>query len=130
MNPTTSVTTDSGSRTGRLPRALLALAAGLAAFLLVGAVVTAALEPRIEFSLLLGLPAGVVAGALTVAAVAYGLRTDGGRAPVLARGAGWFGVAFLVAAVGAVASGLLPVTLGLVAGVVTGLVAAAAGSLR
>lgn len=128
MNSTTSVTTDSGPQDSRLPTTLLALAAGVAAFLLVGAVVTAVLEPRIEFSLFLGIPAGLVAGALTVAGVAYGLRADSEHLPALASSAGWFGIAFLVVAV---AVGVFQtVLLGIVAGVVAGLVAAVASALR
>lgn len=54
----------------------LALAAGIAAFLLVGITVTEIAQSWIEFSLFLGLPAGFAAGAFTVAAVYRGLAGD------------------------------------------------------
>lgn len=56
-----------------LRRLGVALAAGTAAFLLVGVAVTAALEPTIEFSLFIGLPAGFVAGVIVIAFVAITL---------------------------------------------------------
>jgi hypothetical protein len=120
--------TEDEARPGRLPTGLFALAAGVGAFLLVGATVTAVLEPRIEFSLLVGLPAGLVAGALAVVLVAMGLRADGERSSRLALAAGWFGIAFLVVAVGVAV--LLSVTLGLVAGAAAGLIAAAVAAFR
>lgn len=42
--------------------ALLAVITGFAGFMLATVAVTATLEPRIEFSVLIGLPAGVVVG--------------------------------------------------------------------
>ena len=44
--------------------ALLAVVTGFAGFMLVTVAVTALLEPRIEFSVLVGLPAGVLVGLL------------------------------------------------------------------
>ena len=49
----------------------LALAAGTAAFLLVGVAVTEVTQPWVEFSLLLGMPAGVAAGAFAAALNTY-----------------------------------------------------------
>jgi len=75
-----------------LRRTVVALAAGTAAFLLVAVAVTAALEPRIEFSVFLGLPAGFIAGVLVAAvdavllgdpdAVRYGAGVSIGAAGV------------------------------------------------
>lgn len=51
----------------------LALAAGIASTLLVGAAVTEALLPAIEFSAIVGLPVGIAAGLLVGALVLLGL---------------------------------------------------------
>jgi hypothetical protein len=48
------------------------IAAGIATVLVVGLAVTELLQPRIEFSLLVGIPAGLFAGAVVAAAVAWG----------------------------------------------------------
>jgi hypothetical protein len=78
------------------PRTLgLALVAGLAAVLLVGIGVTELLQPRIEFSLLVGIPAGAVAGAVTAAAVARGVAGDGPGPRRVAFTVAAFGAAFL-----------------------------------
>lgn len=75
----------------------LALAAGIATFLVVAVAVTELLAGRIEFSLFVGLPAGLLAGAVAAALVALGLETD---APPerhrIAMAAGGFGAAFLL----------------------------------
>lgn len=54
----------------------LALAAGVATFLIVGVAITEFVQPWIEFSLFLGIPVGVAAGAFTAAAVYFGLADD------------------------------------------------------
>lgn len=75
----------------------LALAAGVAAFLLVGVAVTELALAWIEFSLFVGLPAGLAAGAFVAAAVYLGLAEDApARRRRVAVTAGGFGVGFLV----------------------------------
>lgn len=54
----------------------LALASGLATFLVVGIVVTGFLQQWINFALLLGLPIGFVSGATAAGAVTVGLTGD------------------------------------------------------
>lgn len=108
----------------------LTLAAGLAAFLIVGVAVTELLQSRIEFSLLVGLPAGLLAGAITIAAVALSLgdRVAPKRRKV-AYSAGVFAVAFLVVLVtGAILS--QGITIAIIAGIVLGLGAAVVTYLR
>lgn len=75
----------------------LALAAGVAAFLVVGIAVTEFAQPWIEFSLFLGIPAGLGAGAFVTALVYLWLADDvpAHRRRVAAAFAS-FGVAFLV----------------------------------
>jgi hypothetical protein len=109
---------------------LLALAAGLATFLVVGVVVTELAQPWIEFSLFLGLPAGLGAGTL-VAAVVYLWRAadaPAGRRRVAASLAS-FGVAFLVVLllVGALVN--VGTALALIAAAVVGVLAAIASYL-
>lgn len=75
----------------------LALAAGVATFIVAGVAVTELLQPRIEFSLLVGLPVGLVAGSLAAAVVAWGVNE--GEPPQrrrLATAFGAFGAGFLV----------------------------------
>lgn len=89
-----------------LRRGLLALATGLAAFLVVGVTVTELASARIEFSLFVGIPAGLLAGLVAAAFVAMRLGPNVAperRRPALALAA--FGVVFLAA--------LLVATLGL-----------------
>ena len=108
-----------------------ALAAGIAAFLVVGATVTELAAARIEFSLFVGLPAGIVAGAAVAAAVAYGLGAETApRQRRLAVSIASFGLGFLAALV--VLSSLvgLGVVLSMGLGVVVGLVAAVVSYLR
>lgn len=50
----------------RLRSLLLALVTGFAGFMLATVAVTAALEPRVEFSILVGLPVGIVTGLVLV----------------------------------------------------------------
>ena len=109
------------------PRTLgLALVAGLAAVLLVGIGVTELLQPRIEFSPLVGIPAGAVAGAVTAAAVARGVAGDGPGPRRVAFTVAAFGAAFLGTSVvmavlvdpGVVRSMLVGLGAGLVAAVV------------
>ena len=84
----------------RLKSLSLALLAGIAAFLIVGAAVTEFAQSWIEFSLFLGIPVGLVTGAFTAAAVYLGLADD---APVnrrrVAVSFAAFGVGFLIALV-------------------------------
>jgi len=76
----------------------LALGAGLAAFLAVGAAVTEFALRWVEFSLFVGLPVGLVAGVTAAAAVLLGRgETASARARRVAAAVGGFGVAFLVA---------------------------------
>lgn len=112
-------------------RAGLALPAGLAALLLIGALVTEVLSARIEFSAILGLPAGVVAG-LAAFAFTYtwlGTAPGSGRRGI-AVGSSVFGALFLAALVVGVAglgvrpSRAIPLAVGL------GLVGAAVAATR
>lgn len=101
---------------------LLALAAGAAAFLVVGVAVTELAQPWIEFSLFLGLPAGLGAGAF-VAALVYLWRAEdvpANRQRVATALAG-FGVVFLIV--------LLLVSVVVEVGAVLALVAAAVAGL-
>ena len=107
-----------------------ALAAGIAAFLVVGVAVTELASTWIEFSLFVGLPAGIAAGAAVAAAVAYGLgEPTTSRQRRLAASTAGFGVGFLAALV---LSGFvgLGVALSMGLGVVVGLVAAVVSYLR
>jgi len=89
-----------------LRNAGLALAVGVAVFVIVGAVVTELAAPSIEFSLFIGLPAGFVAG-IGVAAFVYlrlGAEEPTRRRPAIALTG--FGAAFLVVLFAGVAVGL------------------------
>ena len=75
----------------------LALAAGLAVFLVVGALVTELALPYIEFSLFVGIPVGAIAGLTATVFVLLGLSDDlptRRRRAAIAVGA--FGVGFLL----------------------------------
>lgn len=97
----------------------LALATGVAAFLLVGIAVTELAQPRVEFSLLLGVPAGVAAGAFATAGVYLGLAEEApARRRRVAGAFAGFGAAFLVALVAL--AGLLRVGLALALGIAFG----------
>ena len=98
-----------------LRAALYALAAGLAAFLLVGVAVTELAASQVEFSLFLGIPAGLVAGAITATTVLFTAEGDDPRRRRLGFAVGTFGVVFLL--------GLLVVALVLRQGVVVAIVA-------
>jgi hypothetical protein len=75
----------------------IGLAAGLAVFVVVGALVTELAAPAIEFSLFVGLPVGGVAGLTAFALVSLGLADDAPRGRRRAAvGAGAFGVVFLL----------------------------------
>ena len=88
---------DSGTAT----RLALVASAFLASGLLVGLGVTAALEPRIEFSLFLGIPTGVFAGVLVAWGVNRGLTTEEDpRRRSVAWTVGGFSLAFLFSLVG------------------------------
>ena len=75
----------------------LALAAGVATFIVAGVAVTELLQSRIEFSLLIGLPVGLLAGSLAATVVAWAVNE--GEPPQrrrLATAFGAFGAGFLV----------------------------------
>ena len=80
-----------------LRRPVYTLGAGLAAFVIVGVVVTEIASTRIAFSLLLGLPAGLLAGLLVGAFVSLNLRSPpGSMTRRAAFGLGAFGVTFVI----------------------------------
>jgi len=110
----------------RARTALLALLAGLAAFVAVGVLVTEAVAPQIEFSLFVGIPVGVVAG-VAAAAVVFAWLEDSRparRRPAVA--VAGFGVAFVVVAVVAVGAFGLRNSVALPVAAVGGVVVAAA----
>jgi hypothetical protein len=75
----------------------LALAAGLAVLLVVGALVTELALPYVEFSLFVGIPVGAVAGLTATAFVLLGLADDlPTRRRRAAVAVGSFGVVFLL----------------------------------
>lgn len=126
MNRETTIagTTEAESdRVSGFVTAVLALAAGLAAFSLATVAVTEFAGPRIEFSLFVGLPAGVVAGLVAAVLVGGGLSRGRGRRYRLALAGGVAGGAFLL--VGAGVAVLVGVTVGILAGVGTGIVGGA-----
>lgn len=105
----------------------LAIAAGLAAFLLVGVAVTELAARWIEFSLLVGIPAGLAAGALVTAGVYAGLGSGASaERRRYALSVAGFGAAFVLVLVGGAAVANLSVTLSVVAGAAVGLVVAVA----
>ena len=73
----------------------LALTAGIAAFLLVGVLVTELAAARIEFSLFLGIPVGLVAGIATAAFVIVRLGNPDPAKRRVAQASGGFGVVFI-----------------------------------
>ncbi|MFB6139888.1 MAG: hypothetical protein ABEJ26_05585 [Halosimplex sp.] len=105
----------------------LALAAGLAVFVVVGAAVTEFALRWIEFSLFVGLPVGVVAGVTAAALVVLG---SAGGAPVrqrrVAAALGAFGVAFLLAFAVAVGGFSIPNSRALTLATLVALLAGAA----
>jgi len=104
----------------------LTVAAGLATFLIVTVAVAELLQPRIEFSLLIGVPAGLAAGAVAATLVALG--STEAAPPQRRRVATAFG-AFAASFLGVLAAGIvLPVgtVVGIVAGIVVGVVVAIA----
>lgn len=109
----------------------LALAAGVAIFLIVGVTVTEFVQPWIEFSLFLGIPAGFAAGAFIAAAVYLGLADDepAQRRHIVGAFAG-FGAVFLVVLI--VLGGLLNlgVTLALGIAVVVGILVGIGAYIR
>jgi len=87
----------------------LALAAGLATFLVVGAAVTEFALRWIEFSLFVGLPVGLVAGVTAAATVVLGSGDEASaRSRRVAVAVGAFGVAFLLVFAVAVGAFSLP----------------------
>ena len=101
-----------------------ALAAGLAAFVLVGVAVTELAASRVEFSVFLGLPAGVTAGVVATLAVLYASGDVNPGHQRVGRALGGFGVGFLAGLVGATVVARTGAVVGLVVGVVAGLAAA------
>lgn len=75
---------------------LLAVSAGLATFLLVGAAVTMVFEQWIEFSVFVGLPAGVLAGVLVGGGVAFGLAAKAPKRSQIAGTVAGFSIGFLL----------------------------------
>ncbi|WP_276255270.1 hypothetical protein [Halomontanus rarus] len=112
-------------------RIVLALGAGIAAFLIGGVTVTEVARPWIEFSLFLGIPTGLALGTVVAAAVSLGLADDAPpRRHRIAVSLAGFGVSFLVTLV--VLGGLVNIgaILALVVSFAAGLVAAAVIHLR
>lgn len=108
----------------------LALAAGIATFLIVTVAVTELLAPRIYFSIFVGIPAGLLAGAAAAALVALGVADD---APAqrrrLARSFAAFAAVFLgVLVVGGLTT--VGVVILIVAGVLLGTLVAVATYVR
>ncbi|MFB6085914.1 MAG: hypothetical protein ABEJ84_03775 [Halodesulfurarchaeum sp.] len=95
-----------------------------AAGLLIGGAVTALLEPRMAFSLLLGIPAGLLAGVVAAGAVAVGLTSENSRRRQIGRGIAGFSLAFL----SSFAAALLALDLGTVVSLGLALVIGLAGS--
>lgn len=85
--------------------ALLAAVAGFAGFMLATVAITAALEPRIEFSVLVGLPIGILVGLATTWYVYSRLARS-------EPGSGRVATALVAAAVGFVLGMALPATVG------------------
>lgn len=110
---------------------VLALAAGIAAFLVVGIAVAEFTQPWIEFSLFVGIPAGIAAGAFTAAAVYLGLAEDApARRRRLAGTFAAFNVGFLLGLVVLGFVGNLGVVMAIVGSIVLGLVVATVAYLR
>lgn len=110
---------------------VLALGAGIAAFLIVGVGVTEFAQTWIEFSLFVGIPAGLAAGAFTAAAVYLGLADDAPpRRRRIAGSFAAFGAGFLVALLLLSWVLNLGVTIGIVISVVVALVLAVVAYLR
>ena len=108
-----------------LRNAGLAVGAGIAVFIVVGAVVTEVAASSIEFSLFVGLPAGIVAGIASAVFVYLGLGSPGSGAHRPAVGLTAFGAAFLVTLLAGAVGGLrnsvtLPIAAGV--GVVIGII--------
>lgn len=81
----------------RIWRPIYAITAAVAAFLIVGAIVTEVTQDMIAFSALVGLPVGILIGVSVGAVVWVSLgSTAGRRRRVLAVGLGAFGVTFVV----------------------------------
>jgi hypothetical protein len=111
-----------------------AIAAGIATFLVVGLAVTELLQPRIEFSLLVGIPTGLFAGAVVAAVVAWGSRSgepEQRRLLASAIGAGATSFLVVVAAGALLALGIAStVVVGVLVGTVVGLAVAVVSYLR
>lgn len=107
----------------------LAGLSGIAAFVLVGAIVTELLAPRIEFSLFLGIPAGLIAGVAAALVVAARLEDHdhARRRPAIALSG--FGVGFVIALVLGNAALGLPNSTAVPAAAVVGVLGAAAAFL-
>lgn len=103
---------------------LLAIAAGVAAFLLSAIAVIELLLPTMEFSVFVALPVGLFVGAAVTALVLFGYGRDG-ESRVLATAFGTFAIAFLlvfaallfVVGIGAVVSLLGAVIVGVIVAV-------------
>lgn len=109
----------------------LALAAGIATFLIIGAAVSEYTLQWIEFSVFVGIPVGIVSGALVAAAVYLGLSDEApARRRRIARSIAVFGVAFLLVLMIANVAFGLGVILGMVVAAVVGALAAIVSFLR
>lgn len=75
----------------------LAVVSGIAAFVLVGVIVTELAAPSIEFSLFVGVPAGLVAGVVTAILVFTGLERPSPARRRPAHAIAVFGAVFVVA---------------------------------
>lgn len=101
---------------------VLAVAAGIAAFLLSAIAVIELLLPTMEFSVFVALPVGLFVGAAVTALVLFAYGDDGGSR-ALANAVGTFAIAFLLAfaallfvvGIGAVVSLLVAVIVGVIA---------------
>jgi hypothetical protein len=114
----------------RLRAVAAAVAAGVAAFLLVGVAVTELLAARIAFSALVGLPAGLFAGVAVTALVLVGLGGEDPRQRALAAGVGTAGVVGLAVLAVLIALGRTGAALSLALAAVAGLLAGVAVLVR
>lgn len=94
----------------------VALASGIATFLIVGVAVTEFAQSWIEFSLFIGIPSGLVAGALAATAVYLGLADEAPeRRRRIAGSFAGFGMGLLIALV--VLGGILDIGITLAIGI-------------
>lgn len=109
-----------------LKSTLLALVAGVIAFLVVGVGVTELAQPKIEFSLFVGIPAGIVAGAFAASAVYVGTADSSRRSRRVGGSIAAFGAAFLLSMLVLGLVGNIGIVLSMPVSIVVALVAAGA----